>query len=107
MNIILSIILQVIDSETSSGIIASLVENVASQGPMAALFLLITIYLGWRLYRKDKENTELNKYIRDNDKENLKTLNEVNNTLDKVLETQKTSNNSVNREIKNSKEFIS
>lgn len=102
----LSMILQIVDTDTSSGIIASLVENIVSQGPFAALFLLITLYLGWRLYKKEQEVTELNNYIRENDKENLKTLNDVNNTLDKVLENQKNSNDSVGKEIQNTKEYI-
>lgn len=103
----LAIILQIVDSETSSGIISRLVDNVVEAGPIAALFLLITIYLGWRLYKKEEEVKELNDYIRENDKENLKTLNDVNNTLDKVLEAQKVSDSKVGQEIQNTKEYVS
>lgn len=103
---IFAIILQVVDTTTSSGIIDKLVDSIITAGPMAALFLLICIYLGWKLYNKEKEVKELNDYIRENDKENLRTLNDVNNTLDKVLEAQKTSDNTVGKEIQNTKDFI-
>lgn len=38
---------------------------------------------------KEKEISELHVYIRENDKDNLVVLNNVNATLDKVIETQK------------------
>ena len=101
------ILLQVVNSETSSGIVESLVQSIASQGPMSALFLLITIYLGWRLYKKEIELKEISDYIRESDKENLKTLSSVNSTLDKLLETQRNSDNVVEKSIQNTKDFVS
>lgn len=106
MNMFLGIFLQIIDSGTSSGIIESLVNTVVEQGAFASLFLLICIYLAWRLHRKEKENDKLNKYIRSSDKENLKTLNDVNNTLDRVLESQKNSDNIVIKEIQSTKDIV-
>jgi len=38
---------------------------------------------------KDDQLLELNEYVRENDKNNLEVLSEVNNTLDKIIETQK------------------
>ncbi len=66
---------------------------------------------------KEKEISDLNTYIRENDKDNLMVLNNVNATLDKVIETQKTlsekiienqkhSHDDLLKELGNIKEFI-
>jgi hypothetical protein len=63
-------------------------KTFAKEGPLILLFLIITVYLGWQSWKKDKEIAKLNDYIRESDKENINLLNQVNNTLDKVLNEQ-------------------
>jgi len=41
------------------------------------------------IHAKDEQLIELNTYVRENDKNNLVVLSEVNHTLDKIIETQK------------------
>lgn len=101
-----AILLQVLEGAEKGGIIEKLVDSIVEQGPLAALFLLICIYLGWRVHRKEKEIQQLNRYIRENDKENLETLNKLSVTLDKIIDTQKNSDDNVVKEIKNTKEIV-
>jgi septal ring factor EnvC (AmiA/AmiB activator) len=102
-------------------ILESLIDSVAEQGAIATIFIVICYYLVNQLKGKDKQLeakdkqldgkdeqvAELNEYIRESEKETVQVLNAVNNTLDKVLENQKNSNNMVIKEIENLKEYIS
>lgn len=99
-------------------------EELAKQG---VLFLAMGTAIMWlikQLSKKDKiikakdqqiENDQ--KYIRDNDKDNLKVLSDLNQTIDKLIETQKAlsdkaidnqkaNTESLGVEIKNLKEII-
>ena len=73
---------------------------------MVSIFILIALYLGYQLHMRDKEIIKLNDYIRESDKENVIVLTEVNNTLDRVLENQKNTNEVVIKEISSLKEFL-
>lgn len=59
-----------------------------------------------KLNEKEEELKELNKYIRDNDAENIKILEKVSSTLDRVMEQDKTGNSAVLKEIDNLKQLI-
>lgn len=84
-----------------------MIEKLAEQGPIVTIAILVCLYFYKQLGKKEKEIETLNGYVRESDKENLQILNEVNNTLDKVLENQKQSNQMVIKEIENLKEYIS
>ena len=58
------------------------------------------------LKEKDLELKELQKYIRESEKENLNTLKKVSGTLDRVIDSQKSSDNIVLKEIDNLKDLI-
>lgn len=58
------------------------------------------------LKEKDSELKELQKYIRESEKENLNTLKKVSGTLDRVIDSQKSSDNIVLKEIDNLKDLI-
>jgi type IV secretory pathway VirB4 component len=102
-------------------IISTLVSNLVEQGAIVTIFIVICYYLLNQLKNKDKQLegkdkqldgkdeqvAELNEYIRESEKETVQVLNAVNNTLDRVLENQKSSNNMVIKEIENLKEYIS
>jgi hypothetical protein len=103
---LMGVLLQVLEGAEAGGIIEKLIDSIVQQGPLAALFLLVCIYLGWRLNKKEKEIKQLNDYIRANDKENLETLNKLSTTLDKIIDTQKNSDSNVVKEIKNTKEIV-
>ena len=98
-------------------LLETLLKYAAIDVPLVTLFLLIIIYMVWdnnkkdaaykkEIEKKDNTITKLNDYIRESDKENMKVLNEVNNTLDKVLENQEESNVNVIKEINNLKEWF-
>ncbi len=59
-----------------------------------------------KLNEKEEEIKELNKYIRENDSENIKILEKVSLTLDRVMEQDKTGNSAVLKEIDNLKQLI-
>lgn len=59
-----------------------------------------------KLNEKDDEIKELHKYTRDNDAENIKVLEKVSSTLDKVMEQEKNGNTIVLKEIDNLKQLI-
>ncbi len=90
-----------------AGAVDKMLEKLAEQGPVVTIAILVCIYFYKQVNKKEKEIDTLNGYIRESDKENLQILNDVNNTLDKVLENQKHSNEIVIKEIENLKEYIS
>jgi hypothetical protein len=90
----------------STTVLSSMIGTLAEQGALITLFVLICWYLVRQIGKREKEVTDLNDYIRESEKENLQVLNDVNNTLDKVLENQKHSNDMVIKEIENLKEYI-
>lgn len=55
---------------------------------------------------KESELKELHKYVRDSDSENIKILEKVSSTLDKVMEQDKTGNSTVLKELDNLKQLI-
>lgn len=87
--------------------IDTIIQKLAEQGPVVSIAMLVCLYFYKQVNKKEKEIETLNGYIRDSDKENLQILNDVNNTLDKVLENQKHSNEMVIKEIEYLKEYIS
>jgi hypothetical protein len=91
----------------STTVMNSLIGTLAEQGALISLFIIICWYLVKQISKREKEVIDLNDYIRESEKENLQVLNDVNNTLDKVLENQKHSNDMVIKEIENLKEYIS
>ena len=99
----LSFLLQI---EPTSGAVDSIVTNLSHEGPLVSLFILICLYLVWQIKKKDENIVTLNEYIRESDKENAEILSEVNNTLDRVLENQRNTNEVVIKEISSLKEFL-
>ncbi len=96
-------------------------------GKLGLVAVLMGIAITWlvkQMSKKDKiikaKDTQIEKdqeYIRDNDKDNLKVLSDLNQTIDKLIETQKAlsdktidhqKNNteSLGKEIQNLKELI-
>jgi len=51
--------------------------------------------------KKDAEIKEMNEYIRENDKENLEVLSSLNNTMDKLIQTIVTGNDSLKEKLIN------
>jgi hypothetical protein len=91
--------------------IMSIVEKVMEKvikhiSPMEALLLLVVGALMYFIYYKDKEVKELNAYIRESEKGNLQVLNEINNTLDKITETDKIRSESLIDEFKSLRDLI-
>lgn len=74
--------------------------------PVLGIMAIGIVYLVTEIKKKNTELTELNKYIRDSEKENLMTLKEVNDTIDRVLENQKINDNVILKEIDNLKQLI-
>lgn len=85
----------------------NILTDLAKLSPLIAILVAIIAYLIWKIEKREKEIISLNGYIRDNDRENLQILSNLNNTLDKVIEKQKHSNESVIKEIDGLKEYIS
>lgn len=59
-----------------------------------------------KITEKEAELKELNKYVRDSDAENIKILEKVSSTLDRVMEQEKSGNSIVLKEIDNLKQLI-
>lgn len=73
-------------------------------GVIAALAVVIVgglttalVYIVRQMSEKDKAIKELNMYIRDNDKENLKTLSEMSKLVDKISDAINNHNTEVTR----------
>ena len=71
-------------------------QRLADAGLVFLIMGVALVILGRYLKTKDKiikikdgQLLELNTYVRENDKNNLVVLSEVNHTLDKIIETQK------------------
>lgn len=74
--------------------------------PIIGIMAIGIVYLVTELKKKNTELIDLNKYIRESEKENLTTLKEVNDTIDRVLENQKLNDNVILKEIDNLKQLI-
>ena len=59
-----------------------------------------------KLNEKEAELRELNKYIRDSDAENVKILEKVSSTLDRVMDQEKNGNTNILKEIDHLKQMI-
>ena len=59
-----------------------------------------------KINEKEAELKELHKYVRESDAENIKILEKVSSTLDKVMEQEKSGNSIVLKEIDNLKQLI-
>ncbi len=59
-----------------------------------------------KISEKEAELKELHKYVRDSDAENIKILEKVSSTLDRVMEQEKNGNSIVLKEIDNLKQLI-
>ena len=100
------ILLQTNLTDNEFGLVDWLIKTIIQDNPLVALLIL---FLGIFIYlyiKSLKENKELNQYIRDNEKDNLETLNKLSNTLEKLTDSQKNSDESVLKEISVSKDFI-
>jgi hypothetical protein len=64
------------------------------------------IELNRLIKEKDDQLKELNQYVRQSEKDNLLTLQKVSSTLDRVIDSQKTGDNIVLKEIDNLKDII-
>jgi hypothetical protein len=103
---LLSILLQVQNQ-------VDFISQLYTLSPIIGLLLVGICFLVYLLKRRDEkinekeeELKELNKYIRENDSENIKILEKVSNTLDRVMEQDKTGNSAVLKEIDNLKQLI-
>jgi len=81
-------------------------DKLTEKNIVYTILMIVIIYLGWRLHNREKEISELQKSIRENEKENLNILTQVSATLDRVIEGQRTTNEMIFRELQNLKEFI-
>jgi hypothetical protein len=92
------------------------VDFIAQLYKLSPIIGLLLIGIGFLVYllkkrddklnEKEEEIKELNKYIRENDSENIKILEKVSSTLDRVMEQDKTGNSAVLKEIDNLKQII-
>lgn len=82
------------------------VTDLYKLSPIIGCMIIAIIYLSYQVYTKEKELKELNKYIRENEIENMKMLEHLSHTLDKVIDNDKNSSNIVLKEINNFKEVI-
>src|SRR6478735_914657 len=89
------------------------ISQLYNLSPIIGLLLIAIGYLVYDLRLKNKkieekegELKELNKYVRESENENIKILEKVSNTLDKVVDSQRSGDNSVLKEIDNLKQLI-
>ena len=81
-------------------------QKLSEKNIVYTILVIAIAYLVWRLHNKEKEISEQQKQIRENEKENLEILNQVSATLDRVIEGQRTTNDMIFRELQNLKEYI-
>ena len=82
------------------------VAELYNLSPIIGCLILAVVYLVYQIYHKEKQLTELNKYIRDESAENMKTLETVCSTMDKVLDQYEKGNTNITKDINNLKEII-
>jgi hypothetical protein len=83
-----------------------LLDNLTEKSIVYTLLIFVIGYLIWKLHHKEKEVTELQKTIRENEKENMSILTQVSATLDRVIEGQRTTNEMIFRELQSLKDFV-
>lgn len=98
------IVLEAIVASGATG--TGIVGTLWGISPILGILAIGIVYLVTELKKKNSELSELNKYIRDSEKENLSTLKQVNDTIDRVLENQKLNDNVILKEIDNLKQLL-
>lgn len=105
--------LLIILQKTTGSAEIDFISQLYNLSPIIGCLLIGIGYLYFNNKEKDKKITEkeneikeLNKYIRESENENIKILEKVSNTLDKVVDTQKSGDNTVIKEIDNLKQLI-
>ena len=89
-----------------ASVIEHFIDNLTEKSIVYTILFLVIIYLIYRLHQKEKELSELQKTIRENEKENMNILTQVSATLDRVIEGQRTTNEMIFRELQNLKDFV-
>ncbi len=84
----------------------SILNSLADLSPVIAVLVAIIIWLGYKLEKSEKKLEELNTVIRNNEKENLSTLNKVSNTLETVIDDSKQSAIDVIKEVSSLREWL-
>lgn len=90
------------------------VAELYNLSPIIGLLVVAVITLAYvvkkmddKIIKKEEELKELHNYLRDNDAENIKMLENLSNTIDKVIEQGKHGNSIVLKELDNLKQIIS
>jgi hypothetical protein len=73
-------------TDTGSRIVDPLAEAHPFLGVIATIGVAVVGYLGWQLHRKEAELKELNSYVRENDRENLKTIQGLATMIEKLTD---------------------
>lgn len=81
-------------------------NEIAEIGIVATLMGAAITWLIKQLSNKEKEVNKLNEYIRQNDKENLSVLSDLNKTMDKMIETNQALNEKLLESHKNNSESV-
>lgn len=87
--------------------IPNLWQDLANLSPLIAALILGILGLATVVVILWRENKTLQKYIRENDRENLKVLNALSTAMDKVKDNNQNSDKIFTQELKSLKEFIS
>lgn len=113
-----------LETTTSASSTVGIWEELAKLGIVAVLMGIAVVWLVKQLAKKDRiikaKDAQIEadqKYIRENDKENLQVLSDLNQTIDKLIDTQKAlsdkaidsqknSTESLGKEIQSLKEFV-
>lgn len=95
-----------LDILLQANVIEHFLDNLTEKSIVYTIMFIIVGYLGWRLHQKEKEIAELQKTIRENEKENMSILTQVSATLDRVIEGQRTTSEMIFRELQNLKDFV-
>ncbi len=89
------------------------ITNLYKLSPVIGLLLIAIGYLAYLLKKKDDkiaekeaELKEVNSYVRESELENIKILEKVSGTLDRVLDAQKSGDQYVVKEIENLKHIL-
>jgi uncharacterized membrane protein YvbJ len=86
--------------------ITEVLGTLLSLGPVVTILVAVIIYLHKKLSGSEKSLKELNRTVRDNDKENILLLDSISHALDKLSDKDNTNTDKVLSELRNLRDLI-
>ncbi len=83
-----------------------MLDTLIKLGPVVTILVAVVVYLYKKLGKREEEVKKLNEYIRESDKENIRILDKISHTLDRVIDREESNTDKVLTELRNLRDAL-